>query len=148
MIKLRALTTFLLERRLVLPEQLDSWAEKVELSLIWKHTELGLHMGDMRYQAVIVLERFADHPGRLMALLGSWLENYDSGRADLELAAPRFDIEQLDDDLADVEIGLEFSEPQHLAEDADGEIQAFGKRWAFVPFDLWVAEQGEVSHGG
>lgn len=147
MIKLRALTTFLLERRLVLPEQLDSWAEKVELSLIWKHTEQGLHMGDMRYQAVIVLERFADHPGRLMALLGSWLENNDSSRADLELAAPRFDIEQLDDDLADVEIGLEFSEPQHLAEDADGEIEAFGKRWAFVPFDLWIAEQGEVSHG-
>lgn len=146
MIKLRALTTFLRDSRLVMPEQLDSWAEKVELSLIWKYTERGLHMGDMRYQAVIVLERFADHPGRLMALIGSWLENNDSERADLELAAPRFDIEQLDDDLADVEIGLEFSEPQHLAEDAAGEIQAFGKRWAFVPFDLWIAEQGEVSH--
>jgi len=147
-IKLRALTTFLLESRLVMPEQLDSWAEKVELSLIWKHTERGLHMGDMRYQAVIVLERFADHPGRLMALLGSWLENHDGARADYDLATPRFDIEQLDDDTADVEISLEFVEPQHLAEDENGETEAFGKRWGFVPFDLWIAEQGEVGHGG
>jgi hypothetical protein len=146
-IKLRALTTFLLERNLVLPEQLDSWAEKVNLALIWKHTEQGLRMGDMRYQAVILIERFADHPGRLMALLGSWLENHDSNRADLDLADPSFDIEQLDDDTADVEINLEFNEPQYLAEAADGEIEAFGKRWEFVPFDLWVAEDGEVSHG-
>ena len=147
MIKLRALTTFLRDSRLVMPEQLDSWAEKVELSLIWKYTERGLHMGDMRYQAVIVLERFADHPGRLMALLGSWLENHDGDRADYDLGTPRFDIEQLDDDTADVEISLEFVEPQHLAEDENGETEAFGKRWAFVPFDLWVAEEGEVTHG-
>lgn len=144
--KLRALTTFLIERSLVLPEQLDSWAEQVTLELVWKPDVGGLHLGDMRYSAVIVLERFADHPGRLMALLGSWLEQHDANRDDLP--APSFDIEQLDNDLADVELTLEFVEPQYLAEDEDGEVKAFGKRWAFVPFDLWIAEQGEVaSHG-
>lgn len=141
--KLRALTTFLIERRLVLPEQLDSWAEQVTLELVWKPDVGGLHLGDMRYSAVIVLERFADHPGRLMALLGSWLEQHDANRDDLP--APSFDIEQLDNDLADVELTLEFVEPQYLAE--DGEIEAFGQRWSFVPFELWVAEQGEVAHG-
>lgn len=146
-IKLRALTTFLLESRLVLPEQLDSWAEKINLALIWKPDLDGLHLGDMRYQAVIVLERFADHPGRLMALLAGWLEANDPERSRLDLGDPSFDIEQLDNDTADVEISLEFSEPQYLAEADDGEIEAFGKRWAFVPFDLWVAEQGEVTHG-
>lgn len=145
--KLRALTTFLLERRLVAPEQLDSWAEQITLNLTWKPDLDGLHLGDMRYRAVIVMERFADHPGRLMALLGSWLENHDPDRDD-DLPAPTFDIEQLDNDLADVELTLEFIEPQYLAEADDGEIEAFGKRWAFVPFDLWIAEQGEVaSHG-
>lgn len=145
--KLRALTTFLLERRLVAPEQLDSWAEQVTLNLTWKPDLDGLHLGDMRYRAVIVMERFADHPGRLMALLGSWLENHDPDRDD-DLPAPTFDIEQLDNDLADVELTLEFIEPQYLAEADDGEIEAFGKRWAFVPFDLWIAEHGEVaSHG-
>ena len=55
----------------------------------------------------------------------------------------------LDNDTADVDIILEFIEPQYLAEDPDGDIEAFGKTWAFVPFDLWVAEHGEVgSHGG
>ncbi|MBA1302848.1 phage tail protein [Stutzerimonas stutzeri] len=144
--KLRALTTFLLERRLVAPEQLDSWAEQVTLNLTWKPDLDGLHLGDMRYRAVIVMERFADHPGRLMALLGSWLENHDHDRAD-DLPAPTFDIEQLDNDLADVELTLEFVEPQYLAEADDGEIEAFGKRWAFVPFDLWIAEHGEVASG-
>ncbi len=144
--KLRALTTFLLERRLVAPEQLDSWAEQVTLNLTWKPDLDGLHLGDMRYRAVIVMERFADHPGRLMALLGSWLENSDPDRHD-DLPAPTFDIEQLDNDLADVELTLEFVEPQYLAEADDGEIEAFGKRWAFMPFDLWIAEHGEVASG-
>nr|WP_284676693.1 phage tail protein [Stutzerimonas nitrititolerans] len=144
---MRALTAFLLERRLVAPEQLDSWAEQITLNLTWKPDLDGLHLGDMRYRAVIVMERFADHPGRLMALLGSWLETSDPDRDD-DLPAPTFDIEQLDNDLADVELTVEFIEPQYLAEDAEGEIEAFGKRWAFVPFDLWIAEQGEVtSHG-
>jgi hypothetical protein len=54
----------------------------------------------------------------------------------------------LDNDLADVDIKLQFKEPQYLTEDPAGEIEAFGRTWAFVPFELWVAEQGEVtSHG-
>lgn len=148
MIKLKALTAYLIDRQLVAPEQLDSWTEQVSLDLIWKPDVDGLHMANMRYRAVIVLERFADHPGRLMALLGSWLENHDTDRDRHELPAPAFAIEMLDNDLADVEISLEFVEPQYLAEDPEGEIQAFGASWAFVPFDLWIAEHGEVaSHG-
>ncbi|MGP5281415.1 phage tail protein [Pseudomonas helleri] len=146
MIKLIALTKFLKERRLVLPEQLDSWTDQVTLDLFWKPDVDGLHMGDMRYSATIVFERFADHPARLMALVGSWLETNDKNRDDLP--APKFDVSMLDNDLADVEITLEFIEPQYLAEDPNGEIKAFGKTWAFVPFDLWVAEHGEVAARG
>ena len=146
MIKLIALTKFLKERRLVLPEQLDSWTDQVTLDLFWKPDVDGLHMGDMRYSATIVFERFADHPARLMALVGSWLETNDKNRDDLP--APKFDVSMLDNDLADVEITLEFIEPQYLAEDPNGEIEAFEKTWAFVPFDLWVAEHGEVAARG
>ena len=146
MIKLRALTTHLIERRLVEPEQLDSWTDQVNLELIWKPDLDGLRMGDMRYSATIALERFADHPGRLMALVGSWLEGNDQDRDDLPAA--KFDITMLDNDLADVDITLEFNEPQYLAEDPAGEIEAFGKTWAFVPFDLWIAEHGEVGSRG
>lgn len=148
MIKLKALTAYLIERRLVLPEQLDSWADQVNLELIWKPDVDGMRMGDMRYSATIALERFDDHPGRLMALVGSWLETNDPSRDRDELPAPKFHITMLDNDLADVDITLEFNEPQYLAEDPAGEIDAFGKTWAFVPFDLWIAEHGEVgSHG-
>ncbi|HCF4327107.1 phage tail protein [Pseudomonas aeruginosa] len=143
--KLRALTAYLIERRLVPPEQLDSFAEQVSLALIWKPEERGLRLGDMRYRAVVILERLADHPARLMALVGSWLENNDQDRDGLP--DPVFDVEQMDRDLADVELAVEFVEPVHLAEDPAGEIEAFGQRWAFVPFDLWIAEHGEVRHG-
>lgn len=143
--KLRALTAYLIERRLVPPEQLDSFAEQVSLALIWKPEERGLRLGDMRYRAVVILERLADHPARLMALVGSWLENNDQARDGLP--DPVFDVEQMDRDLADVELAVEFVEPVHLAEDPAGEIEAFGQRWAFVPFDLWIAEHGDVRHG-
>ena len=146
MTKLKALTAYLIERQLVLAEQLDSWTDQVNLELIWKPDTGGMRMGDMNYTATIVLERFADHPGRLMALVGSWLETNDADRDDLP--AVQFDISMLDDDLADVDIKLEFSEPQYLAEDPDGEIVAFGKTWSFIPFDLWVAERGEVTGDG
>ena len=148
MIKLIALTKYLKERQLVLPEQLDSWTDQVHLELIWKPDVGGMRMGDMRYSATIAFERFADHPGRLMALVGSWLEANDTSRDRDELPAPKFDISMLDNDLADVDITLEFNEPQYLAEDPAGEIEAFGKTWAFVPFDLWIAEHGEVGSNG
>lgn len=143
--KLRALTAYLIARQLVRAEQMDSWAENVDLQLVWKPGEHGLHMADMRYQAVIVLERFTDHPGRLLALLGAWLEQHDSGREDLP--SPILEVEQLDQDCADVEIGVEFVEPLYLVEDSAGEIEAFGSRWAFQPFDLWIATDGRVSDG-
>ena len=148
MIKLIALTKYLKERQLVLPEQLDSWTNQVSLELIWKPDVDGMRMGDMRYSATIAFERFADHPGRLMALVGSWLEVNDPSRDRDELPAPKFDVDMLDNDLADVDINLEFNEPQYLAEDPAGEILAFGKTWAFVPFDLWIAEHGEVGSNG
>ncbi|EMP4331580.1 TPA: phage tail protein [Pseudomonas aeruginosa] len=143
--KLRALTAYLIDRQLVPAEQLDSFAEQVSLTLVWKPEREGLRLGAMRYRAVIILERLADHPGRLMALVGSWLENNDQDRDGLP--DPVFDVEQMDPDLADVELSVEFVEPLHLAVDPAGEIEAFGQRWAFVPFDLWVAEHGEVIHG-
>ena len=146
MIKLQALTAYLIDRQLVAPEQLDSWTDQVNLELVWKPDTKGMHMGDMNYSATIVLERFADHPGRLMALVGSWLETNDEDRDGLP--ATVFDITMLDNDLADVDIKLQFSEPQYLTEDPDGEIEAFGQTWAFVPFELWVAEKGEVNGDG
>ena len=146
MIKLQALTAYLIERQLVAPEQLDSWTDQVQLELIWKPDEKGMHMGDMNYGATIVLERFADNPARLMALVGSWLDNHDEDRDGLPQTV--FDITMLDDDLADVDIKLQFSEPQYLTEDPAGEIETQGKTWSFVPFELWVAEKGEVTGDG
>lgn len=142
--KIQALTAYLLDRQLVQPEQLESWVEQMDSELIWKETERGLYMGDMTYRAVFDLERFSGSPSRLLALVGTWLEANDPDRVDLP--APAFVIEPIDlgNELFDVELTLQFAEPQYLAEDDDGEFQAFGKTWAFVPYDLWIAEEGEA----
>ncbi|WP_312495959.1 phage tail protein [Pseudomonas cremoris] len=145
--KLRALTSYLIGLDLVLPEQIDSWAEQVNLDLIWKDTTQGLHMADMRYRAVLVIERFAGNPALLMALLGGWLETNDPDRDD-DLPAPTFAVDQVTPDEADLELTLEFVEAQHLAEDPNGKVEAFGKTWGLVEFDLWTADQGEVRGGG
>lgn len=146
MIKLQALTAYLIDRRLVAPEQLDSWTDQVQVELVWKPDTQGMHMGDMNYGATISIERFADHPARLFALVGSWLENHDQDRDGLPNVV--FDVVMLDNDLADVDIKLQFTEAQYLAEDPAGEIEAFGQTWSFVPFELWVAETGEVTGHG
>ncbi len=146
MIKLKALTAYLLSRQLVAPEQLDSWTDQVQMELIWKPDTQGMHMGDMNYGATISIERFADHPARLFALVGSWLETNDQDRDGLPNVV--FDVVMLDNDLADVDIKLQFTEAQYLAEDVAGEIEALGSTWSFVPFDLWVAEIGEVTGNG
>lgn len=147
MILLRALTAYLIEANLVQPEQLDSWVDQVNLDLIWKPTgNGGMHMGDMRYRAVVVLERFAGNPALLMALVGSWLESNDPDRDGLPV--PTFAVEPMDNDLFDVELAIEFEEGQHLVEDPDGQIEAGGKKYGLGQAELWVAEQGEVAHGG
>lgn len=146
MIKLKALTAYLIECALVTPEQLDSWTDQVQVELIWKPDENGMHMGDMNYGATIVLERFADNPARLFALVGSWLVTYDPDRDGLPNVV--FDVTMLDDDLADVDIKLQFTEAQYLSEDDDGEISFGGKSYSFKPYELWVAEEGEVTGNG
>ncbi|RMO87053.1 Prophage PSPPH06 tail protein [Pseudomonas syringae pv. tagetis] len=144
--KLQALTAYLLSHQLVAPEQLDSWTEQVQVQLIWKPDTQGMRMGDMNYGATISIERFADHPERLFALVGSWLETHDQDRDGLPNAV--FDVVMLDNDTADVDVNLQFTEALYLAEDPAGEIEAFGKTWSFVPFDLWVAHTGEVIRDG
>ena len=148
MIKLQAMTAYLIGAKLVQPEQLDSWVDQVNLDLIWKPTgNGGMHMGDMRYRAVISLERFTGNPALLMALVGSWLESNDSDRGD-DLPAPNFAVEPLDNDLFDVDLTIEFEEGQHLVEDPDGPISSGGKKYGLGQAELWVAEHGEVGHGG
>lgn len=146
MIKLKALTAYLIECALVAPEQLDSWTDQVQVELIWKPDEKGMRMGDMNYGATIVLESFADNPARLFALVGSWLETHDQDRDGLPNVV--FDVTMLDNDLADVDIKLQFTESQYLSEDDDGEFKVGDKSYSYKPYELWVAEEGEVTGRG
>ena len=142
--KLRALNDFLKARDLVPAESFDSWAETASMELVWKPDEKGMWMGDMPYTGFFSLEGYQGEPTYLMALLGSWLETYDDDRDDLPGPTFQVDVTDLALDIADVTISLQFVEPQYLTEDPDGTIEVFGKRWSTIPYELWVAEHGEV----
>lgn len=142
--KLRALTDHLKSFNLVLPEQFDSWVTDASQELIWKPEGNGMYMGDMSYTGHLSMDDFNGHPARLMALLGSWLEAHDDDRDDLPAPVLSIDVTDLAQDLADVNISVQFIEAQYLAEDPNGEIEAYGKRWSTIPYELWIAEQGEV----
>lgn len=148
--QLKALTTYLLDHRLVPPEQLQAWAQQLDLQLAWTQTEQGLHMGNLRYRAQFDFTGFSDHPARLMALAGSWLEAHDPGRHLFALPTPTLSVKRTpaDNDLFDVSLALEFVEPLYLTEDSAGEIEVFGKTWSSQPHPLWIAEQGEVALAG
>lgn len=141
--KLRALNDYLKGRNLVRPEQFDSWVTDATQELLWKPDENGMYMGDMTYTGHISLDDFSGSPSRLTALLGSWLETHDD-RDGLPPPAMQIEVTDLAQDLSDVQISIQFVEEQYLSEDPEGEIEAFGKRWSPVPYELWVAEQGEV----
>ena len=70
------------------------------------------------------------------------------GKALVELGGEHSNLVVLDADLADVDITLQFVEPQYLTEDPAGEIKYQGTTWSLMPYELWVAEQGEVSSHG
>ncbi|MDR2305701.1 MAG: phage tail protein [Paucimonas sp.] len=145
--QLKALATYLLARQLVPAAQFQARTEQLDLQLAWAETEQGLHMGDLHYRALFDLHDFSGSPARLMALAGSWLEVHDPDRHRFALARPSLTVQAKDpaNDLFDVSLTVEFVEPLYLAEDASGEIEVFDRTWSFIPFDLWVAEQGELS---
>ncbi|BAP43924.1 putative uncharacterized protein [Pseudomonas sp. StFLB209] len=145
--KLRFLTDYLKSFNFVLPEQFDSWVSDATQELVWKPDENGMFMGDMSYTAHFSMDDYSGHPARLMALLGSWLETHDD-RDGMDDPVFAIDVTDLAQNLSDVTISIKFVEAQYLTEDPDGEVPAFGKRWSIKPYDLWVAEQGEVVRNG
>ena len=142
MIKLQALTDYLGSHALVPPEQLDSRVDQASLKLVWEPGINGMYMGDINYSATIALQGFAGQTQRLVALIGSWLESHDGDRGNFPDV--EFNFAVVGKNVADINIKLQFTEAQYLTEDPVGEIEVFGKTWSFSPFELWVAEKGEV----
>ena len=140
--KLQLITAFLLSLDLFAAEQLDSYAENIELQPSGKSDGNGMVLAWLEYDATVNIERFAKNANVLMAHLCTWLMNNDA-LDDQNL--PRLDVELLDDQLVDVELTVHFKEALHLVPDPTGPFSLDGQSWQLVdqvPVD--TAETGDV----
>ena len=139
---LQLLTAFLLSLELFAAENLDSYAENIQLLPSGKSEGKGIVLAWLEYDATINIERFSKNADVLMAHLVLWVmasEHVDSNEL------PRLDIELLDDHLVDIELTVRFSETINLVPDANGPFLIDGENWQLieqVPID--VAESGDV----
>lgn len=146
MIKLQQLTAYLLNLNLVAAEQLDSWVENPQIIPSGKSMGQGsIILYRQIYDAVIYIERFAhiDHPvEQLFGCVAAWLMTHDADRE--EIAAPRTDVEILDDYLADIEISISFEEDVIAVLDPAGPIEFGGNRYRLAGPIIFYAEEGDL----
>lgn len=130
-----------------LHQNFDSWMEDLEMNLIPKHQGLGRDIGYLSYKAVLSFERFPFKqfaPEIVLASVMAWLMDHDKHREDFELSDPSADVEPEDNKTAEMTIEVDFKEPLMVVEDEHGLILWEGKRWTVAPYEIWVAEHGDV----
>lgn len=146
MIKLQQITKHLLSLNLVAAEQIDSWVENPQIIPSAKSLGQGtVVLYRQTYDAVIYIERFNHqaHPAELLfGCVCAWLMENDDDRD--EIAAPRTDVEILDDNLADIEITISFEEDVIAVLDPAGLIELGGERYRLAGPVINYAESGDL----
>lgn len=146
MIKLEQLTAYLLNLNLVAAEQVDSWVEDPQIVPAAKDLGQGsMVLYRQVYDAVIYIERFnhQKHPAELLfGCVCAWLMQNDTERD--EIAAPRTDVEILDDGTADIEITISFEEDVIAVLDPAGQIEFGGDRYRLAEPIIFYAEEGDL----
>ncbi|USD19773.1 phage tail protein [Microbulbifer variabilis] len=143
--KLRAITGFLLGANLVSCEQLDSWMEDGKLETTSKNLGNGICICRLRYDAVISIERFAESPELLFALVTAWVQDQDAERVIQELPDPEIEIDVINEHKADVEIRIAFYEDIQLVPDDNGVIPYNGRQWSIAT--VGIDEPNQVGVG-
>ena len=144
--KLTAITARLLAADLAAPEQIDSWMEDGRLETRSKSLgNGGVRVCRMEYDAVIRIERYSKPPALIFALITTWLMEHDDERHRLDLPDPQVEVDVIDDDRADVEITIRFSEEVDLVQDDSGQIPYLGNTYSVSPVP--IDEPNEVAVG-
>lgn len=147
--KLSDITQFLIQLNLVAVEQIESWAEDARLiynGSIRSNADNGVALFRQEYTAQIIIERYdhKQHPAELLfAHIVAWLSTFDPTPFD-ESRVPEFDIDILDNDLADISISIDFDETVEIVPDAAGDIEFNGQRWRLSDSVVNYALTGDV----
>ena len=143
--KLIALTQFIEEQNLVDENQIDSWMEDGKLVPSSKNHGAGLTICRFQYDAVFSIECFSGDPALLMAMVSTWLMDFDPEREHEELPPPNIDVTVLDRDRSDVEFAIQFREDINIVEDELGPITFNNLSWRLDDVETDVALSAAVS---
>jgi len=146
--KLQALTQFIIELDLVAVENIDTWMEEPRIKPIGRQeTANCILLFQNEYDAVFSIERFPHKrhsPNVLFGNICTWLMTEDCERD--ENAQPRTDVDILDDDVADVEITISFTEDVYAIKDVNGDILYNGEQYRLADAaEIDIAEDGSVT---
>lgn len=147
--QIAAITTFLINLDLVAAEQIDSWVEDPQIVPAGTvKTNDAVVIYRQTYTALIAIERWPHkaHPIELLfAHISAWLIDNDGDRFDDKDAKITTDVEIMDDDTADIEIGIDFIEEVEIVMDPDGAIFLNGFHWRLAEAEIGYAETGDVA---
>ena len=149
MIQLGLLSAFLLNLDMVAAENFDSWVEDPKIvpsgSVLSGDAE-GIILFRQEYDAVFSFERFPHkrhHVNELFGQVCAWLIENDSDRDDI--AQPHTDVDIRDDETADVEITISFTEDVEAIKDPAGLIVVGGETYSLGAAVIDVADEGDVT---
>lgn len=128
--KLAALSGFLINLNLFAVEDFDSWVEDPKIvpsgELL---SEGGIVLFRYEYDAVFAIDRFPHGTHSAELLFGhfcAWLMENDERE---QIAEPRVDVDVIDDQVAEIQMGIDFREDVTAVDDPAGPIELNGKRY-------------------
>jgi len=129
---------------------LESWMENGSLQICPIDMGLGVNVARLQYDALFLIERLPFRvvdPAIILAVVAAWLQDYDTDREMMNLPDPSYAVVQNDDNTADLEISIQFSEPLRLVPDEAGPVPYQGQRYRVASYEIWIAEHGTLAVG-
>jgi len=125
----------------------NSWVEDMTLKGRGSVEGNKVLLHTLEYRAVISMESFAYQEASIelfSARLLTWLADNDD-RSELNDKDPDISCTLLDDEVAEIEVTLQFEEDVYICESESGPIEFKGKKWAFVDIEHDFAETFEIT---
>lgn len=142
--KYLALKKYLLDKKLCSGQQLTCWMENAELIPTTKREGDGLVVCSVQYDAEFIFENFKAEPAEVFVYLVFWLNTNDDQRAEQNLPAPQFEIDNQGRGKVNVELSVKFREPVTLVEDDNGKFEYKGQKYRLDTPTLDIAETARV----
>ncbi len=127
-------------------QKFETWVENIRLQTRGSYEGNRVLLHTMEYRAVFSIEGYTyrKYPIELFnARLLTWLADNDD-REELSDSSPNITIDLINDDIADIELTLQFEEDVYITESEGGPIEYCGRTWALEEPEHDVAESSEV----